>query len=81
MVFWSDIEILQLIDACDKGERGGITSGINLAQALAADRGERLSEQDDRVAHPGVARLQSGGLLTWQVVSSIGRVRPITPRS
>lgn len=80
MVFWSDIEILQLIDACDKGERGGITSGINLAQALAADRGERLSEQDYESLIRELLVLQSGGLLTWQVVSSIGRVRPITPR-
>lgn len=77
--FWNDFEILQLIDACDKGERGGIHNGIALAETLAANRGVSLTEQDYASLIRELLVLHSGGLLTWQVMSSLGRVRPITP--
>lgn len=78
-ISWDDFEILQLIDACDKGERGGIHGGVALAQTLAADRGVGLTEQDYASLIRELFVLHRGDLLTWQVMSSVGRVRPITP--
>ncbi len=78
-IFWNDFEILRLIDACDKGERGDIYSGIAMAQALAVDRGVSLTEQDYAALIRELFVLNSGGLLTWEVMSSVGRVREITP--
>lgn len=78
-IFWNDFEILQIIDACERGERGGVHNGIALAQALAADRGVGLSDEDYRSLIRELFVLNHGGLLGWEVLSSIGRVRPITP--
>jgi hypothetical protein len=78
-IHWHDIEILQLIDACDKGERGGIHSGIALAQTLAADRGVGLANGDHASLIRELFVLHNAGLVTWQVMSSLGRVQPITP--
>ncbi len=79
MTFWNDFEILKLIDACDKGERGGIYSGIALAQTLAADRGMGLADGDDASLISELFVLHDAGLVTWEGPSSLGRVRPITP--
>ncbi len=78
-IFWHDFEILQLIDACHQGERGGIHSGIDLAQTLATDRGVPLSNEDYASLIRELFALHDAGLLTWQVMSSIGRVREISP--
>ena len=78
-IFWNDFEILQLIDACDRGERGGIHSGIALAQTLAADRGVPFGHGYDASLIRELFVLREAGLVTWQVLSSHGRVQPITP--
>jgi hypothetical protein len=78
-IFWNDLEILQLIDACDKGERGGNNSGIDMAQTLARDRGVGLGDGDDAGFVRELLVLQDAGLVTWQVMSSIGRAQPIVP--
>lgn len=78
-IFWNDFEILQLIDACDKGERGGNNSGIDMAQTLARDRGVALSAGDDAQLVRELLVLHDAGLVTWQVMSSLGRVQPIIP--
>jgi hypothetical protein len=78
-IFWNDCEILRLIDACDRGERGDIYNGIALAQALAVAQGVSLTEQDYGSLIRELFVLHAGGLVTWQVLSSLGRVRPITP--
>lgn len=80
-IFWNEIEILRLIDACDKGERGGIHSGIALAQTLAADRGVGLANGDDASLIRELFVLRNAGLVTWEVMSSHGRVQPITPNN
>jgi hypothetical protein len=78
-IFWNEIEILELIDACDSGDRGGIHSGIALAQTLAADRGVGLTNGDDASLIRELFVLHRAGLVTWQVMSSHGRVQPISP--
>jgi hypothetical protein len=78
-IFWDDFEILRLLDACEAGKRGGVHNGVALAQALATDRGVSLTEEDYRSLIRELLVLHQGGFVGWQVVSSIGRVRPITP--
>jgi hypothetical protein len=49
--FHSDLlerhRILNLIDACDMGERGGVDTGLDIARTLAADRGAGPLEEGD----------------------------------
>lgn len=78
-IFWDEFEILRLLDACDKGESGGIMNGVDLAQKLAADRGQPLVEQDLASLIRELFVLHSAGLVTWIVMSSHGRVRQISP--
>ena len=78
-IFWNEFEILRLIDACDKGELGGIMNGVDLAQKLAVERRQPVGEQDLIALIRELFVLHSAGLVTWLVMHSHGRVRPITP--
>ncbi len=78
-IFWDEFEILHLLDASDKGEASGIMNGVDLAQKLAADRGQPLAEQDLASLIRELFVLASADLVTWIVMSSHGRVREITP--
>jgi hypothetical protein len=78
-ILWNDFEILRLIDACDQGERGGIDSGIDLMQTLVADRGVACAHGDDTSLIRELFVLANAGLVTWQIMSSHGRIQPITP--
>ncbi|MGA9876885.1 MAG: TIGR02391 family protein [Solirubrobacteraceae bacterium] len=78
-IFWNDVEILRLVYACEHGERGGAHGGIELAQTLAADRGVGLGNGDDARLVSELLALNEADLLRWQVLSSIGRVQPISP--
>jgi hypothetical protein len=80
-IFWNDLEILRIVDECDQGERFGIFNGRDLMHTAAG-----LREHQASVAPEGEASfvrellvLHNGELLTWQVMTSVGRVRPISP--
>jgi hypothetical protein len=79
-IFWNDFEILQLIDACEQGERGGASSGIDLALTLTRERGVGLVDGDDARLVRELLALRDAGLLTWQVLSDFGRT-PIVPHN
>lgn len=79
-VAWNDLEILRIVDEADQGQRPSIFNGRDLMEASAAVRDQGPGTAEDEA--PFVRELlvlEAAELLTWQVMSSVGRVRPISP--
>lgn len=79
MTLWTDIEILRFIDAAEKREHGTVGNGLDMLRALAAERGVGLDDSDYKRFLHELFVLHSAGLLTWTLMQSPARVRPITP--
>jgi uncharacterized protein (TIGR02391 family) len=78
-IFWDDIEILRVLDERETGVRSGIFNGLELMQAIAVQREVALTEEDYHSFVRELLALEKGGLVTWTVMSSAGRVREISP--
>lgn len=79
-IAWNDLEILRIVDEADQGERTGIFSGRDLMEAAAAIRDQGTGTTQDQASFVReLLVLAAAELLTWQVMSSVGRVQPISP--
>ena len=78
-IYWDDIEILRIVDERERGVRSGFFSGIDLMETIARERGVASTDEDYHSFVRELLAMADGGLLTWQVLSSLGRVREITP--
>jgi len=79
-IHWDDIEILCVIDEADQGQRSRGFNGRDLGVDVAAlrDQGPLTSADEESLVRELLV-LQHAELLTWQVMSSVGRLRPISP--
>jgi hypothetical protein len=79
-ILWNDLEILRIVDECDRGERFGIFNGWDLMQATAASRGTWAAQDPDFASFlRELFVLHSGGLLTWKLMAQPAHVRQIQP--
>lgn len=75
-IFWDDIEILRVLDECERGERSGIFGGRELMQAIAAQREVALTEQDYHGFVRELLAMRDGGLIT-DLYSRFARMRNV----
>jgi uncharacterized protein (TIGR02391 family) len=79
-IAWNDLEILRIVDEAEQGKRTGIFFGRDLISAAAAERDQgTVTTADQESFVRELLVLQHAELLTWQVMSSLGRVQPISP--
>jgi uncharacterized protein (TIGR02391 family) len=79
-IAWNDLEILRIVDECDQGKRSGVFDGCDLMRIAAEMRDQgpaSLADQESFVRE--LLILNDAELLTWQVMSSVGLVTPISP--
>jgi len=78
-IFWDDIEILRVLDECERGERSGIFNGFELMQAIATQREVAITEQDYRTFLRELSVESNEGLLTWDLTQLPSQVRQLHP--
>jgi len=79
-IFWNEVEILQAIDAHDRGDPPSFFTAFELMNALAVGRGVPVIEQDRHSFLRELLVLADGGLLTWQLTVIPSQVRQLDTR-
>jgi uncharacterized protein (TIGR02391 family) len=80
-IFWSEIEILQLIDGAEQGHGSWIYNGMELARATAARRDLAIIEHDLASFVRELFVLAQADLVTWRVPPPVGGAAQADPRN